>query len=172
MSNHLELIVLQLCSIVLAPILRSSGVVFRAQLLIANFGVKMVSIVSFNCAVIIFDRTRLLSEIGHSLQYISLRSTTVVRLPSPPLIVNSSLEIVSINSILTVLNSAAIIFDHSRLLSQIWVSSYNMCAWWGQWPEFVSLEFGKGGEYDRKRLLHNWAQLKPNWLRLFWDWTS
>jgi len=72
--NHLELIALQFCSvlltlfsIVLAPILRYKGMVFGAQRPIANFGVRMISIswvsMVLNFAAIIFDRTRFIPEI-------------------------------------------------------------------------------------------------------------
>jgi len=42
-----------------------------------------------------------------------------------------------------------------------------MCMYWKS-----TLEFRKGGEYDREWLLHKWAKLKDNYLRLFPPWNS
>jgi len=43
---------------------------------------------------------------------------------------------------------------------------------WGQWPKFKMPESRKWSEYDRKWLLHNWTQLKPNLLKRSQDQNS
>jgi len=83
-----------------------------------------------NCAAILSDRTRLIPEIWTSSYNMSLdvndQSSSLQSLPPP--IVNSGLKTVSINWVSIVLNCATILLDRTRLLSQIWASSYNTYA--------------------------------------------
>ena len=50
-----------------------------------------------------------------------------------------------------------------------------------QWEGAEETNFGRGkrcsnlgreGKFHQEWLLHNWAQLKPNWLRQLWPWNS
>jgi len=118
-------------------------------------------------------------DLGTFFQYILLRSTTEVHLPSSPSLhcefwsrnrrnrlnqLGSNCANCPSQQLFSILlvsfprfRHFLIIYVRLRSMTEVLLPKY-----YEKMPES-----GKGGEYDGKWLLHDWAQLKTNWLSLF-----